>query len=72
MTEFQAAVTLKCPFCKGVVSADRGSEEGELPEREPGVVHTMPTCSKFDELEPDAFLLAVNTELRTKQGIGYT
>ncbi len=66
---FVAEVTLPCPFCSGTVSADRGNESEGRPG---GVVHTLPVCKRFNDLEPDAFLVAVNTEMRTKKGIGYT
>jgi hypothetical protein len=50
-------VRFKCPFCKGDASAV------ETASGIPGVMHTMPTCEKFDELEPDDYLHAVNARM---------
>jgi hypothetical protein len=43
-----------CPFCKGKVHVDVSDD--------PGLIHELPTCQRFDLLEPDAFLEAVNNE----------
>ncbi len=46
-----------CPFClTGKCGA--GYTEGY-----PTIIHTKPTCARFDELEPDEFLHAVNVAL---------
>ena len=47
-------IELSCPFCSGFVMAD--ASEGK-------VMHTLPPCSKFDELEPDDFLAAVRKKM---------
>ena len=57
MPTFKAEVGDRCPFCKGRFEA--GFVDGEVP----AVIHTEPRCAKFDELEPDAYLRAVNVEL---------
>lgn len=52
----QVVVEFKCPFCganAAVVKPD-------------GVVHGLPMCKVFDELEPLAFLRAVNNANRSK------
>lgn len=44
-------VEFVCPFCGGRCAASK---------KECAVVHTKPTCDKFDKLEPDDFLHACN------------
>lgn len=47
----------KCPFCKGDASTV------ETASGIPGVMHTVPTCKKFDELGAPEYLHAVNARL---------
>jgi hypothetical protein len=42
----------RCPFCGGDLAATI------LGSPDPGVIHSLPTCEKFDALEPIAFLRA--------------
>ena len=46
-------LTGPCPFCAGEFSA------GYDREGTPAVTHTAPVCTRFDELEPIAYLEAV-------------
>lgn len=43
-----------CPFCGGHVSV------GAPPDGVPWIIHAVPTCGRFDALEPDEFMAAVN------------
>jgi hypothetical protein len=54
-TTFTTAVEAVCPFCQKKFHA--GEEDGV-----PGIIHEMPPCDTFLELEPDEFLAAVNAE----------
>jgi hypothetical protein len=56
-TQFRAQIRIECPFCNGV--ADAGEDSDGLP----GVVHTLPTCTQFEQLEPDEYLRAVRLRL---------
>lgn len=47
-------VEFKCPFCGGKVAATK--EKGS-------VVHTVPTCKKFDDLDPIDFMHACNAAM---------
>lgn len=50
---FKAEVGGVCPFCQRKFSA------GHDDDGNPGLIHTLPTCKQFDELEPDEYLRAV-------------
>lgn len=52
-------ITLVCPFCGGIVRAFFKPEHA--------VEHTLPTCSKFDTLPIDEFLMA--TRKKIEQGV---
>jgi hypothetical protein len=55
--DFHGRIDFLCPFCKGKCFA----------ALEPlSVVHLVPTCPRFDELEPDEFLDEVNTILEAQ------
>lgn len=54
--EFRPQVRIKCPFCDGVATA--GEEDGV-----PTILHTLPPCPSFVELEPDEYLRAVRLRL---------
>lgn len=47
----RAELMFKCPFCKGQVSASL---------EPPCLLHAVPMCKKFDELEPDEFMHECN------------
>lgn len=49
--EITDGVDFICPFCSGVCTASL---------EQACVLHTEPTCEKFDELGPVEFLHAVN------------
>jgi hypothetical protein len=49
-------VNFTCPFC------GRRASFGYVQEH-PTATHDMPMCKKFEELEPDEFLQAVNRKL---------
>jgi len=51
--EMRAQLQFLCPFCQRVCSANASEENGMI-----GVVHTLPTCAQFDDLEPSDFLAA--------------
>jgi hypothetical protein len=48
-------VEAKCPFCGGTIMVQ---------VEEYAVLHTIPVCSKYFDLEPLEFLEAVNEENR--------
>jgi hypothetical protein len=47
--EFKAQVRIICPFCGGL--ADLGDD---------GVVHMLPTCKAFDEMDVEDYVHAVH------------
>lgn len=47
MKKFQTEIEVKCPFCGGKVAA--GSKPAIL-------VHSLPPCDRFNELDADEFL----------------
>ena len=52
-------IEFACPFCSAKTVA------GSLPDPEfggfcLGVMHTLPLCARFEALEPDDFMAAVN------------
>jgi len=47
-------VSFVCPFCGAVASAVE-QESGE-----PGIVHPVPMCVRFEAMEPDEYMRAVN------------
>lgn len=55
--EMQEIASATCPFCGLPFSA--GYVAGE-----PAVLHGLPTCEKFNELQIDEFLAAVNAARR--------
>lgn len=61
---FVAVCSTSCPFCGAEVQASDGSKGGE-----PGVLHGMPMCKKFEELEPDRFMYELNEAIAKKRGI---
>jgi len=54
------ALEFICPFCGKQCTAMTD------PDR---VTHVLPMCEKFEQLEPDAFLAAVNSAIATKRGV---
>lgn len=58
--QFHVQVRFVCPFCKGTCSAGFTRKSGV--EDMPAVLHSQPTCPKFDELEIDEFLHQVNIQ----------
>jgi hypothetical protein len=46
-----------CPFCKGQFSASA---------EPPSVLHSIPVCVKFTELDPDKFLVAAREAREAK------
>ena len=50
-------VSFLCPFCGCSVEAGVNSATDM-----PTVLHMLPTCARFDELEPDEFLAAARAE----------
>lgn len=55
-------VDFVCPFCGKQCAAESGLEQA--------VTHALPMCAKFESLEPDAFIAAVNVAIATKRGVG--
>lgn len=51
----QAEVSFVCPFCGKGCSANSDPRRGAI-----GVVHGLPMCKKFEELEPQEFMRACN------------
>lgn len=51
-------IEFQCPFCGGLVSA------GAPPDSHPYIVHAVPTCVRFDSLEPDEYMAAANDRVR--------
>jgi hypothetical protein len=35
-----------------------------------GVTHEMPMCERYERLEPDEFMVAVNVAVATRRGVG--
>jgi hypothetical protein len=58
---FTTDLNFSCPFCSKRCSVDRAQRS---------IVHELPTCEKFDKLEPDEFLVAVNVAFANKRGVG--
>lgn len=50
-------VTWKCPFCDGQATA------GYLDGEDPVVLHTTPTCSKFDDLDLPEYIAACRKKM---------
>jgi hypothetical protein len=46
-----------CPFCEGKFSASA---------EPPSVLHSIPVCAKFTELDPDKFLVAAREAREAK------
>jgi hypothetical protein len=64
MMVMRDGVTVRCPFCRGTVTAS--AEAG-------AICHTMPTCKAFDdEPDPIEFLKRVNLERANRRGRGLT
>ncbi len=60
---FHTQVRFVCPFCKRKCSAGFTCIPGQTEdEGNPGVLHELPTCPKFDALEIDDFLHEVNIQ----------
>ena len=55
-------VEFVCPFC--------GKQCTATTEPDFGVTHVLPMCEKFEQLEPDDFLAAVNNAIATKREVG--
>jgi hypothetical protein len=55
---FQSSLRMVCPFCGGKVDAGYGGQHNA-----PMVIHTLPYCKEFDELEPDRFLESARIRL---------
>jgi hypothetical protein len=55
------ALEFTCPFC--------GKQCTATTEPDLGVTHVLPMCEKFEKLEPDEFLAAVNSAIATKRGV---
>jgi hypothetical protein len=58
---FRPSVEFTCPFCGHRVKAGEAVRPGEA-EASPCVLHDEPVCERFDELEPDEFMQAVNAK----------
>lgn len=64
-SSFQSNIDFTCPFCKGSVSAgytvhpEKRGEEKKVP----AMLHSMPPCAKFNELELDEFLRACRKKM---------
>jgi len=54
------ALEFTCPFCGKLCTASTDPD---------GVTHVLPMCEKFEKLEPDEFLAAVNSAIATKRGV---
>jgi hypothetical protein len=64
---FNGKKSAACPFCKGDIEIVRAQH----PERSPGrpedaLMHTLPTCSRYENEDPSTFLESVSAELRKK------
>lgn len=57
-----AEVLCDCPFCGRSVSVGRDAN-GQADS----VLHGLPTCEKFDQLQPDDFVTAIREELERQQ-----
>lgn len=57
---FHARVRFICPFCKRECSAGFTRQPGA--KELPAVIHDMPSCPKFDDLEISDFLHEVNIQ----------
>lgn len=53
----------ECPFCSAKVYASIDPEDGT----HDGLIHEMPLCRRFEELEPDEFITAMREELERRQ-----
>jgi hypothetical protein len=58
---FRPSVEFACPFCELRVKAGEAVRPGDG-EATPCVVHDEPVCKRFDELEPDEYMTAVNAK----------
>jgi len=72
-------IKFTCPFCGQSVTADGAAKVHDLLEFEnprftppqipvPMVLHGMPACQKFLELEPDEYLRAVRLKIAENKG----
>lgn len=52
--DFKDGVDFICPFCKARCTVSREKES---------IVHTLPMCEKFEQLDPADYLQAVNDRI---------
>lgn len=59
-TQIQARILaeFECPFCGNLGAAIERTNDGGV-----GVLHEVPYCKEFDELEPDEYIRAVRQKL---------
>lgn len=57
--EMRPEVRFACPFCGLFVDANTNPARGAV-----GLVHQLPMCSQFRELDPEAFMKACNRRVR--------
>ncbi len=63
---------ISCPFCDGKfeVTTDGGryeTESGQSLRNMPVVVHTVPSCRRFDELEAFDFVVAARQRIEVRR-----
>jgi hypothetical protein len=58
--DFTPQVAVRCPFCEEKTRAIFVAGEDETG---PAILHEMPFCPEFEELEIDAFLIRVRSRL---------
>jgi len=63
--EFEARELCNCPFCGMAVFESLSPEDGHID----GLIHSMPMCEKFNEMEPDDFIVAVRKEMELQAEI---
>ncbi len=50
-------VELNCPFCEGQIAIGKFSDPRTKSQKmRPGVVHSLPPCSKYSDMNMDDFL----------------
>lgn len=54
-------VDFECPFCSSLCNATKDSEKG------PCVMHEMPPCDTFNDMDPIEFMIACNNKFGAKR-----